>query len=871
VERLNEGLLAGRRLALVSAPAGFGKTTLVAEWAASLASVWEWLRAAERPCAWLSLDEGDNDPARFLTYLVAALQGVDSNIGRSAQAMLQTPQPASPEAILTSLINDISATPNPFVLVLDDYHLIRTLPIHQQLTFLLEHQPSQMHLVIASREDPPLPLPRLRARAQMVELRQADLTFTAEETAAFLRQTMGLELSRGDVAALQRRIEGWVAGLQLVGLSLRGRDDVEKLIGSFTGSHRYVLDYLIEEVFESQTDEVQDFLLKTSILDRFTASLCDAVCFGVTGTAAGPRSSREVLLALDQANLFVVPLDESRRWYRFHRLFADLLRQQLRRSEMGALVPELHRRASRWYDAEGFPSDAVKHALAASDWGRAAALILEVEDEMLKRGEVVTLLGWLRALPDETLRSHPQLYLSYGWALILTGQLDAAGSTLAEAERVAQGQAGGDGPEAFLGNIVSAQAFMARVRGNDVRTIELSQRALSLLPPDDPESRCILAVNLGMAHWSQGHLTEAGQALMEAEQAAQRSGNHYARLTALAFLGVVHAAKGRLHEGAEWLREAIRAGRGSPPTALAYDTLSALLYEWNDLDGAAEHLEQGIELGARSGNVEIQIGGYRHLARLRQAQGDPSAALDALQQAHHLAREKDVSPLMRARNAACHVRIALAQGDLATAILWAEHVAVDADGSAFYPLLGLTLARLLLAQNEKAAAAQQLEAWYEAAVRAGWQFGVIEVRALQALAAPTADQALTFLADALALAEPEGYVRTFVDKGEPIAKLLRQAAARGTEPAYARRLLGGFSRPPAPSRPTEQRLTEPLSERELDVLQILAKHKTNQEIAQTLVISVNTVKTHLKNIYGKLGVHNRQEAVAEARELNLLA
>jgi LuxR family maltose regulon positive regulatory protein len=373
-----------------------------------------------------------------------------------------------------------------------------------------------------------------------------------------------------------------------------------------------------------------------------------------------------------------------------------------------------------------------------------------------------------------------------------------------------------------------------------------------------------------MAHWSRGHLAQAEQVLIEAEQSARQSENHYARLTALSFLGVVHAAQGRLHQGEEWLRQAIQAGRGLPPAALAHDSLSALLYEWNDLGAAAEHLERGIELGARSGNVEIQIGGYRVLARLRQARGDGTAALYALQQAHQLAREKDVPPLMRARNAACHVQIALAQGDLAAAIRWAEQVTEDADGSPFYPLLGLTPARLLLAQKEKAAAADQLEAWYDTAVAAGWQFGVIEVRALQALAAPTPDQALTFLADALALAEPEGYVRTFVDKGERMAELLRQAATVGTAQAYARRLLGAFSRLPAPHRPLVQPLVEPLSERELEVAALLADGLTYQEIARALFISLNTVKTHLKNVYGKLGVHGRQEAVAKARALDLL-
>jgi len=864
IERLNEGM--AHKLTLISAPAGFGKTTLVTEWLNSLKAA----GSAGRPFTWLSLDENDNDPARFLTYLVAALQRMDPAIGQAAQAMLQAPQPPPPEPLLTALINDIAAIPRPFVLVLDDYHLIHTLPIHQQLAFLLDHQPPQMHLVIATREDPPLPLSRLRARGHTVEIRQADLRFTEEETDDFLRRVMRLELSSADVTVLQRRTEGWIAGLQLAALSLRGCDDVHQLVQSFTGSQRYILDYLIEEVFQRQPAGVQDFLLKTSILDRFTAPLCDAV--------AERDDSREVLRGLEQANLFIVPLDESRQWYRYHRLFADLLRQQLRTVGMQDLAPELHKRASRWYEAEGFPADAVHHALAASDWDRAATLLLDVGESMLKRGKVTTLLGWLQALPGEEVRTRPELCLSYSWALILTGQLDAAESYLGQAEaavcgepcpeRSRRGRRTTQDDALLIGDIVSAQAYIARARGDDRHTIELSRRALSLLPSDAFAERSVVAVNLGIAHWSSGHLTEAEQALTEADHAAQQSGNHYARLTALGFLGVVQAARGRLHQAAELCRQAIRSGERSPPGALAHNELSALLYEWNDLEAAADHLRRGIELGQRGGNVEIQIGGYRTLARVKQAQGDASVALDALQKAHQLAHDSDVPPLMHARNAACHVQIALAQDDIATAIRWAEQVTQDADGSPFYPLLGLTQARLLLAQNEKLAAAEQLAARYEMAARVGWQFGVVEVRALQALAASTADEALAFLADGLTLAQPEGYVRTFIDKGEPLAALLREDAARGIATEYVRKLLAAFPHiPPHPHAPT---LIEPLSERELEVLCLLAEGQTNQEIAQALCVSINTIKTHLKNIYGKLGVNSRREAAAKARRLGLV-
>jgi LuxR family maltose regulon positive regulatory protein len=854
-ERLIDRLSAGvqGRLTLVSAPAGFGKTTLVTEW----------VQRAGRSFTWLSLDEHDNDPARFLTYLVAALQEIDPGIGQAVQAMLQAPQPPAPEPLLTALANDVAATSHAFLLVLDDYHLIHTPLVHQQLAFLLAHQPSQMHLVIITREDPPLPLARLRARGHMAEIRQADLQFTVEEADEFLRQVMGIAISPSEVAALHGRTEGWIAGLQLAGLSLRGHDDVERFVESFTGSHRYILDYLIEEVFWQQPPDVQDFLLRTSILDRLTASLCAAV--------SGRDDSREVLLALEQANLFIVPLDSSRQWYRYHRLFADLLRQQFRIAGLADVAACLHERASEWYEAEGFPDDAVQHALAASDWERAADLIPRFGDALMMRGEIVTLLGWLRSMPEEEVRARPGLCLAQSWALILTGEPGAAQSYLGEAEGSVQ-----DDPD-LLSGIIAAQAYAARARGDDERTIELSERALSLLPETDANSRSVVAVNLGIAYWSGGRLEDAQRALTVAREAAHRSGNHYAGLTALSFLGVILAARGRLHEGADLLRQAIGLGEGSPAVALAYNDLGALLYEWNDLEAAGECLQRGIGLGQRSGNVEILSGGYRTLARLRQVQGDGSGALDAVRHVHRLAAEGPASPFSRSRGAACHLQIALAQDDLAMAMRWAECVTEEADASPFYPHLGLAQARLLLAQNETAAAAEHLQAAYARAAGAGWQFGMVETRLLQALSAPTPGSGLALLADALALAQPEGYVRTFLDKGQPMVGLLRQAATHGIAPDYTARLLTAFeAEVPAVSdavrpRLTGQPLIEPLSERELAVLQLLVEGRTYHEIAQALFVSVNTIKTHLKNVYGKLGVHSRRAAAAKAEDLGLIA
>jgi LuxR family maltose regulon positive regulatory protein len=925
IKRLDEGLRLGCKLTLISAPAGFGKTTLVTEW----------LDGADRPRTWLSLDENDNDPARFFTYLVAALQRIDPSIGQTAQAMSQSPQPPPPDTLLASLINDMAATPHPFLLVLDDYHLIHTLPIHQQLAFLLEHQPPQVHLVIATREDLPLPLSRLRARGEMVEIREPDLRFTAAETAEFLERIMSLELSAADISALHRRTEGWIAGLQLAACSLQESEDAHRLVESFTGSHRYILDYLIEEVFQQQPDDVQDFLLKTSILDRFTAPLCDAVRFGRaqspssseatavrfgraqspssseatavrfgkaqspssleatavrSGRAQSPSSSaatadtgrensREVLLALEQANLFIVPLDESRQWYRYHRLFADLLRHRLEVEETPSTLASLHQRASQWYEAEGYLADAVSHALTGSDWDRATSLILSASVRLLQRGEVVTLLNWFQALPEEVVRTNPQLCSGYSWPLILTEQIDTAEFYLARAEEDAREDT------SLLGDIAVARAYIARMRGDHQRAQELSERALSLLPDDDLSARSVVGLNLGLAQWHTGRLAQAEQTLMEAQRAAQGSGNDYVRVTAIVFLGRIEAARGRLHLAAESCRQAIQGGGQLPIVAVAHIDLTKLLYEWNDLEAAAHHLRQGLELSRRSGGVEFQVSGYTTLALLKQSQGEASAAQDALRESAQLLEHPGVSPPTQLYNLACRVLIALAQGDTGAATHLAEQFPAPEEVESFPArrLIMLARARLLLAQDERAAAAEQLESLHRMASRADWETAFIETRALQALAATTPEEALAFLTEALKLAEPEGYVRTFIDLGEPMAELLHRAESRDTDSDYVSQLLTAFDAgglrtreageiegSPAPPPPGSLALIEPLSERELEVLGLLVEGQTYQEIAQSLYVSINTVKTHLKNIYGKLGVSNRREATAKAKELNLL-
>jgi LuxR family maltose regulon positive regulatory protein len=570
IQVLNEAWQSNKKLSLISAPAGYGKTTLASEWLGGL----------QVDTSWLSLDKADNDPTRFLVYLIAALQQIDRRIGEQTGMMLQSGQPLPTEILLTALINEINGVSTPFILVLDDYHVIEAIQIHQELEFLVDHQPRQMHLVIITREDPPLPLPRLRARGQMVEIRQDDLRFSMDECSDLLNQVMRLNLSRTDIAALERRTEGWVAGLQLAALSMRGRDDLTGFIQAFTGSSHYVLDYLIEEVFKQQPADVQDFLLKTSILDRLSGPLCDAV--------ANWTNSRDLLEHLEHANLFIVPLDQSCSWYRYHRLFAELLRQRLHATN-ALSENNLHRLASQWFANQGFIPEAIHHTLQASDWDRAAALISENAVSMLRSGELVTLLSWLKALPNEVIFTHPDLCQNCGWALTLTGQLDAAEVYLQQAENIARED------EALLGPILVARAYHLRVRGDIPLAIDYAHRALSILPQTDALSRGLAALTLGLTYWNIGDYQESEQAFLEVDRAAQQSGNHYARLTALTYLGNIQAVNGHLHRAAEFCQQVIQLGGQSPTVAPAHIGLASLFYEWNQLDLASKEALIGIE------------------------------------------------------------------------------------------------------------------------------------------------------------------------------------------------------------------------------------------------------------------------------------
>ncbi len=633
---------------------------------------------------------------------------------------------------------------------------------------------------------------------------------------------------------------------------MQGTGDPAGFIQDFTGSNRFVLDYLIEEVFKQQSAEVQDFLLKTSILEQLSAPLC--------GTVTEQAGSQKILEALEKANLFIVPLDQSRTWYRYHHLFAELLRHQSRTANIPQAA--LHRRASQWYESQGLSREAVEHSLAAQDWGNAARLIGAVSETMIKLGETVTLLNWFGKLPREVVYSKPELCMVFAWAAVISSQFNLAAALLEHAQGIAE-----PGSH-FLGQVAAAQAVLARSQRNNTRTIEKSEQALTLLPDTDIAMCGIIAMNLGLAYWHEGYLAEAEPVLMQACDLCGKTGNHVAWLTAQSFLGKVAASRGKIHQTAEMAEALIRTGGQIPILCLAYGDLATIHHEWNNLQKAWEYLEQAFVLSERSGNVEFQQALHFHRAVLAHAMGDDAGAMTALVKADRMGR--DFPAVIRSRTAAFGVQLALFRNDPSMLSHWSAQVNAEVDAHSFYRFMGLTRPRLLLALGKKDEAAEVLTAIYESASQPGWGYGMIVVRILQSLAARNMDEAMQFLSDALRMSKPEGFIRSYVEAGSAIVPVLQEAARRGIEPEYTGRILSTLGEYQHGETRTQAGLVESLSEREIEVLQQVAAGLSNREIAGKLFISPGTAKTHIHNLCGKLGVRNRTEAAMRAKELNLV-
>ncbi|UCC85995.1 MAG: hypothetical protein JSV81_14180 [Anaerolineales bacterium] len=874
IERLNAGL--HRKLTLVSAPAGFGKTTLVSEW----------MHGCGRQVAWVSLDATDNDPVRFWSYVVAALQTIQKGTGEAMLGALRSPQPPPLESVLTVLINEIAAAPEHLALVLDDYHTVEAQAIHDTLTFLLDHLPPRLHLVIATRSDPPFNLSRLRGHGQLTELRQNDLRFTPEEVTQFLSQAMGLALRADQIAALATRTEGWIAGLQMVAASMRRRDDLTSFVQDFTGSNRYIMDYLVEEVFNRQTQSVQSFLLQTSILERLSGPLCDAV-LGMSEPASQQVnesvnghgfSSQSILERLEQANLFIVPLDDERQWYRYHHLFADLLRQRLER-----ILPEqatvLHQRASKWYADNRLITEAVSHALASGDMKRAAQLVEEHSFAVMDRGELSTVVGWLDALPDDIVRSRPWLSVSRAWALMYSGQLDEVEPRLRDAENALDRK-----EENIEGYIAAIWAYVAASKGDAPQAIEFADQALKRLSPRDWMARSFTTAILSSLYRFSGDFVASTQAIGEAIAIGKAVGDSHMVILASCNMAGTLILQGQLRKAAATFRDTLRfagelaghRGRRLPFAGLACTGLATVLRQWNDLERAERLAREGVELSEQWGQAEAMMHGYVELAHVLGSRRDGDAALDAMQKA--MRTTPDLSSWTFVSLEAAEARLHLRQGNLAAASRWMQESRLSIEDTPnFQQMLDyLTLARVLIAEKRFSEASGLLARLLNRAEPAGAMGYVIEILVLQAMvyqAQGVPDSALESLTQALTIAEPEGYVRIFADEGEPIATLLRRAAARGVAPEYVGRLLAATAATPPHSNTstlTAQPLVDPLSERELEVLRLIAAGLSNQQIADELFLAVGTVKKHTHNIHSKLGVRSRTQAILRAKELQLI-
>ena len=875
IERLNEAMR--RKLTLVSAPAGFGKTTLLGEWVARRG----------HPAAWLSLDEGDNDPARFWLHFIAALQTLFPTMGDGAMDALQSPQLPAIESILTSLLNELTAYPDDFVLILDDYHIIDSKPIGAALTFLIERLPLRMHLVIATREDPNLPLARLRARDQLTELRVKDLRFTESETAEFINQAMGLHLTAEDIAMLETRTEGWIAGLQLAALSMQGVQDTAGFIQSFTGSHHFVLDYLLEEVLHRQSEAIQKFLLQTSILERMYGPLCDAVLFDSS------INGQETLEYLERANLFIVSLDNERHWYRYHHLFAELLRNRLTRA-YPEQVAELHRRASDWHAGNKFFREAITHAITTKDWNRAAE-IMERLDELRLSGETKTQLGWFEAFPSQVMHDRPRLGLAFAWMLFRSNQADRAEGQLDQLEPLVQ-----DAPS-LLGEMYVIRMMLVARRFDVPAFYALAQQALARVPPEEASPRSRILITLGVAYEEMsGDIVAAKNAFREAYELSEKSplvsvvGNAPLPLIALAYLADYECLDGNLSNASRMYEQAIElaekwGGQSSLALCFVQQGRASLLYERNDLDGAMSALQECFRIGELWKSPRLLVPAYGLSALVMRARGQVEEANALIHRAEQAARDPYSSPYDLGMLALYQINLWIAENDFQAIVEWEqEHDSGwRSQTGRVRDALSVALARARIARYRRIhddsaldEARTFIQPTVEQAQANGMALHTTRLFLLDTLALyaqKKTESAITTFKRALALAEPENYIRSFLDLGKPMEEFLSwslegKALDEPHQRVYVSKLLSQFDANGSVEikQPIDERLIEPLTERELAVLRLIAKGLSNREISERLFLALSTVKGHTRIIFDKLQVQRRTEAVARARELGLL-
>jgi len=877
VDRLNEGNSC--KLTLITAPAGFGKSTLLSQWVSMI----------KLPVSWLSLDANDNDPYRFIAYLISAIQKIDSNIGQEALEILHSSQNPAYPVILTQLINEISQTSEHISLILDDYHFISDEQVHKIISFIVDYMPRSMHLLISTRLDPPLSLARMRARRELVEIRSKDLRLTLEETSVLLNDVMGFALNLKDVISLDEQVEGWVAGLHMAVLSMRGSKDISRFIRTFTGRNRFILDYLIEEVLEKQTAEIQDFLLQTSILERMNDSLCNAMM--------DREDSQMILTQLEGLNLFLIPLDNERNWYRYHHLFADLLQKQLMKIHSNQ-ISNLHTKACQWYEEAELYVEAIGHALSAGDFERAAGLVEQNGFKTIILNQERALLGWLKLLPDDLIHKRPWLCVMQAFVNSWFGPRQNVEKYLQLAEQLITQIPLVSERQRLTGSIASMRANFFLLDGDIQGVMDQVKIALDNLPDSDHWRRTAM-VALGCAYWALGDRAQSEKIFSDTSVEFLRAGNPAGYVSNLCYMGVMQMKQGRLKPALDTFTEAMdRAtrpdGKKMPIAGFPSIKIGDLMREWNDLTQAQEYIDSGIALATSLNQPDVLIESYICLARYRNALKNWEGVWEALNKAEQILMENQVDPWYLGWLTECWVCYWLSVDDLAAAVSQVEKSGLTVAGALSYhhDLHHTSLARVLIAQSVRNPsgpyldqAGKLLDRLQRAAEKADWVHETVKILFLRSLmywAAEEKDQSIEALIRSLTLAEPGGYVRMFIDEGLPVEDLLSYLLAQNeTEKGesshirkYAEKLLRNLRNerqeflPPESSRVLSP--IEPLSDREMEVLHFLNTQLSSTEIAQELSISANTVRFHIKNIYGKMNVNRRADAVQLAKNLGIL-